>query len=641
MSDIEKEVESSQDAPSKGNPDFCPPQNNIHPEPVKTAPVNADCPPHCSNKANETSPNPEQNNPIQENILYDSEMEMTISDGAAEIVTVEINAKRNSKVMEEHPESRHIRKGCEGTSADEDGAVESGTNYTPAVPREIIATQNFLPAVQNEVEILQEVNESQFRETESITARRKTRVTSRYTKTSRRTCKQKEPNGYPRKTYLVPQDPPGLDCFNDVELQNSEKSKALPRDGKLSCKAVKQKLKEAHATMGPNTQSEMNRRTFVVEDEQKLHTSKGTKIPHLVTYQDVSRIPENVECAVHTEAQSTDMHSGEPTVQVKKHKNKTPAHPHSLSEECNTLKNRGTFVIQASQSFVSSDTTDILNITNTLEDPKPGDSQEEMTEAHTTRRSNNTTEGVSCEILMGNDRHPECSQNVNVSLVQKAFEFESLLPVKAKKHRKEGADKIKRNVAPKEKSKAKKRGNHHTLDKECLETSELTAGPEDDFRSDPNAKNLKTNLNKADHSDRMNTLCLNPNQTSKCRKTYVISSCSSPSHSMTDCADFSLVFQSDDLTDETNEVATNMNTSMFLTEKRNVTLGSFHEHTRDQSFQITEERPPWESTGGYSEVYLDESCIHSSPPKAHTRTINQDEELDVMPQPPGTFFTSY
>lgn len=645
-------IDIGKDVHSKGNPVFCPPQHNV-PEPVKNATVNADLPPQCCNKANETPPSPEQDNPIQQNTLYDSEMDMTITDSAAEIVTVDINAKRNSKVMEEHPETKRIREGSQSTSAVEIETDESGTNYTAAVPKEITTTQHRLPSVQNEVEILQESNESQFVETESITSRRKTHVTSRYTKSSRRrTCKQKETTADPRKAYLVSQDPPSdilKDCSNDAELRNSEKSNSLPRDGNLLCKVVKHKLKEA--TKGPNSQSEMNKRTFLVQDELKPHTSKRTKIPYLAMHQELLHVPENIVCAstVCTEAQSTDVHSNETTVQVKKLKKITSAHPHSLLEECNTLKNKGTLVIQASQTFVSSDSTDILNITNALEDPRLGNSQEVTSETQSTCCSNNIPEDVSCKILTGNSRHPECSQDVNISLVQKASEFESLLPVKAKRHRKEGAEKrIKRNAAAKEKSKAKKQRNSNALEKdEHLETSEQTAEShcsalEDDFRSELNAKNPKTNIDKADHSDHMNmnTLLFNPNQTiqgldSKSRKTYLISSCSSPRNSMTDCVDSSLIPESHHLTDGRDEVLTNMNTSMFLLERCNVTLDSFHKHIKDQSQQFTEERPPWESTGGDNEVYFDESSFNRPQSEAHTRTINQAEKSDEMPQPPG------
>lgn len=663
MFDMEKEVKSSQDVHSKPNPAFCQPQNDI--KPVRTASL----PPQCSNKCKETPPSPQQDNPIQQNTLYDCEMEMTITDSAAEIVTVEINAKRNSKAMEGHQETKQLclsEKGSEGTPAEEEGAVASGTsNYTPAVPKQITTTEQCLPSVQNEVENWEETNDSRFRETESITARRKTRVTSRCTKSSRRTCKQKEPNADPRKTYLVSQDSPCdilKDCFNVANLQNSEKSKALSQDGNLSCKAVRNKLKEAHATKGPNSQSELNRRAFVVQDELKPHTSKRTKIPYLVTDQGLLYMPENVEYVdtVSTKALSTDMHSSESTVQVKKHKNKTQAHPHSLFEESSTLKNRGTFVIQASQSFVSIDSADI---TSTVKDHRPGDSQEVTSETQTTCRSNNITEDVSSKILMGNNHRPECSQDANINLVQKPSEFESLLPVKAKKHRKQRTDKVmKRSASAKEKSKAtaKKQRNNHTLEmdanlqtesqdadhykgdahKSLSKTSELTAEPhcsalEEDFRSELNAKNPKTNTDKADRSDHMdmNTLCINPNQglDNKRRKTYVVSSCDSPSTNM---MDFSLISEAHHLTDGTDEVLTNMNSSMFLLEKSNVTLDSFHKHMKDQSLQLTEERPPWELTGGYNEMLLDESCIHSLQPEAHTRTINQDEELDIMPQPP-------
>ncbi|XP_016363786.1 shugoshin-like 2 [Sinocyclocheilus rhinocerous] len=321
MIEIEKEVGSLQDKP------LCPQQNYDHSEPVNT--VGDD-------------PSQERDSPAQQNTIYDSEMEVTLSDSAAEIVTVETNARRTSRVTEEHQEKKGLclsEKDSVVISAKLDSPIEfSRSDYTSAVPNETTAvTQQCSPTVQNEVENGQQ--------TESITARRKTHVTSR-TKSSRRTGKRKEPYPDPRKTYVISQDPPYdifNNCFSDLELQNSERSKAIEN---TSSKAVKNKAKESHATQEP-------RRTFIVQDELRPQKIRKTKVLSLMMDHGLSDVHENVQSASSLcfESTGTDVHVGETAVQ--KHKNKTPAHPLPQSEKCKTQKNRGTFVIQASQSFAA------------------------------------------------------------------------------------------------------------------------------------------------------------------------------------------------------------------------------------------------------------------------------------------------
>lgn len=655
MFEMEKEVESLQERL------LCPQQDHVESEPVNTAMVK---------KATACDVlSQERDSPAQQNTLNDSEMDITVNDSAAEIVIVDTNARRISEVTEEHQEKKDLclsGKGIESVSKEGDSLIEfSRSDSTSAGPKELTTvTQQCSPTVQNEV-----VN---GHETESITARRKTHVTSRCTKSSRRTCKRKDPNPDPRKTYLISQDPPKdifNDCFSDLELQISERSEAISSDGHISSKAAKSKAKDSHVTQEP-------RRTFIVQDEQRPQKSRGTKVSYLMDHS-LSYVHENVESAgtACPETAGTDVHVSERAVQVKKHKNKSL----TQFEKCNTQKNRGTFVVQPSQSFINRNS--ILNETDILDDPKsPEGSQEVAPETQMTPQdigldtiAQQHKEHVSHEILKENAYHPECSQDVHSSLVQEAPEF----PVKAKKHRKEGANKIKKsNAAVKEKSKAltKKQnscalGMQENVSTEKQDVIDLQNGAgyrslsntlqlpgishcsEEDLRDEHDAATSEiccpSSVDKIDQAGHINMDSLNidldqTNQAyeSRCRKTYVISSShKSPSKEMTDSGASSRTSSSEHhlLTNETDDVSAVMNSSMFIMEKYNVTSDRFSENTKD--LQFTEERPPWETLDGYPETLSDESPAHSPQPEARSQTMNiyqdQDQDSDLRHQAPG------
>ncbi|XP_051760837.1 uncharacterized protein sgo2 isoform X1 [Ctenopharyngodon idella] len=652
--EMEKEVESLQERL------LCPQQDHVESEPVNTAMVK---------KATACDVlSQERDSPAQQNTLNDSEMDITVNDSAAEIVIVDTNARRISEVTEEHQEKKDLclsGKGIESVSKEGDSLIEfSRSDSTSAGPKELTTvTQQCSPTVQNEV-----VN---GHETESITARRKTHVTSRCTKSSRRTCKRKDPNPDPRKTYLISQDPPKdifNDCFSDLELQISERSEAISSDGHISSKAAKSKAKDSHVTQEP-------RRTFIVQDEQRPQKSRGTKVSYLMDHS-LSYVHENVESAgtACPETAGTDVHVSERAVQVKKHKNKSL----TQFEKCNTQKNRGTFVVQPSQSFINRNF--ILNETDILDDPKsPEGSQEVAPETQMTPQdigldtiAQQHKEHVSHEILKENAYHPECSQDVHSSLVQEAPEF----PVKAKKHRKEGANKIKKsNAAVKEKSKAltKKQnscalGMQENVSTEKQDVIDLQNGAgyrslsntlqlpgishcsEEDLRDEHDAATSEiccpSSVDKIDQAGHINMDSLNidldqTNQAyeSRCRKTYVISSShKSPSKEMTDSGASSRTSSSEHhlLTNETDDVSAVMNSSMFIMEKYNVTSDRFSENTKD--LQFTEERPPWETLDGYPETLSDESPAHSPQPEARSQTMNiyqdQDQDSDLRHQAP-------
>ncbi|XP_042619495.1 uncharacterized protein LOC109087995 isoform X2 [Cyprinus carpio] len=648
MIEIEKEVGSLQDKP------LCPQEDYESPEPVNTA---------------VDDPSQERDSPAQQNTIYDSEMEVTVSDSAAEIVTVETNARRTSRVTEEHQENKDLclsEKGSKVLFTKVDSPVEfSRSDYTSAVSKETAAvTQQCSLTVQNEVENGQQ--------TESITARRKTHVTSRCTKSSRRTCKRKEPNPDPRKTYFISQDPPNdifKDCFSDLELQNSERSKAIEH---TSSKTVKNKAKESHATQEP-------RRPFIVQDELRPQKSRKTKVLSLMMDQSLSDVHENVQSAstLCLESAGTDVHIGENAVQ--KHKNKTAAHPLPQSEKCETQKNRGTFLIQASQLFINR--YSFLNETNKLEDPNRLEGLHEViSETQTTpldidsdnvAQKHKEPEHEFHKILTENTHHPECSQDVNTSLVQKPSEFTPSVTGKAKKHRKEGEDKIKKkNAASREKPKAltkKQNSCSVSMDENVLtgrqDMNDLQNGAggrslfntlqlpvishcspsEVGFGDECSAETLgissASSVDKLDQADQINmdSISINLDQTNqdlegRCRKTYVVSSSyKSPIKEKTDSGASSDISEHNLFTNEM-DVSSVMNRSMFVMEKYDVTSDGFSGNSNN--LQFTEERPPWETLDGYTEALSDESSAHSPQPKTHCQTMNIYQDSGLRHQAP-------
>ncbi|XP_026127898.1 uncharacterized protein LOC113108791 [Carassius auratus] len=658
----EDQITEMGEAESLQNRPLCPPQDNFPSEPVNS---------------DRDAPSQERESPAQQNTIYDSEMEMTVSDSAAEIVTVETNSRKTSRVVEQHQEKKDLclsDKGSEFITAKEDVPVEfSRLEYTSAVPKEMNAvTQQCSPTVQSEVENGQQMD--------SITARRKTHVTSRSSKSRRRTCKLKETNPDPRKTYLISQDPPNdifNDCFSDLELQNFERSKAIPSHGNISNKAAKSKAKESHATRE-------TRRTITDQAELRPQKSRKTKVLSLMMDHSLSDMHENVQSAsdLCPETACMDVHVDEAAVQ--KHKNKTPAHPLPQSEKCKTQKNRGTFVIQASQSLITRNS--FLNETDILEDPRRLEGlQEVISETQTTPLSigsdniaqqHKEPEHDFPEILTENTYHPECSQDVNVSVVQEPSELMPSVTGKAKKHRKEGADKIKKKkaaAAPRENPKAltkklnscavsvdekllTKRQDETDLQNGagCTSLSNTLQLPvishcsasKEDLRVEHNAETLEisspSSVDKLDQTDHINVdfLSINLDQTNqalegRCRKTYVVSSCDeSPLKEKTDSGASSNISEHDLFTDEMDNVSPVMNRSMFVIEKYSVTSDGFSGPKKD--LQFTEERPPWETLDGYTEALLDESSAHSPQLETRCQTMNiyQDHDSDLRHQAP-------
>ncbi|XP_043104080.1 uncharacterized protein sgo2 [Puntigrus tetrazona] len=625
---------------------LCPRQDHAHSEPVNSA---------------KDAPSQER-----ENTIYDSEMEMTVSDSAAEIVTVETNPRKTSTVTEEQHKKKDLslsEKGSEVIYANEGSPIEcSRLKYTAAVPKEITTvTQQCSPSFQSEVEIRQQLG--------SITARRKTHVTAHCNKSSRRTCKLKEPD--PRKTYLISQELPNDifdDCFSDFELLNSERSRALLSHENISNKAAKSKAKESHATRE-------TRRTMIVQDELRPQKSRKTKVLSLMMEHRLLDMHENVQSAstLCPETACTDVRVSETVVQ--KHKNKTPARSNSQSGAPHVQKNRGTFVIKTNQLLINEDS--FLNETNILEDPNRPEVISETQMSALRIGSDNVAQQHKepahgfHEILTENAHHPECSQDVNGSLVQEPSEIISSVAGKAKKHRKEGTDKIKRkNSAPREKPKAltkKKNSCVVSVDETVLtkrqDETDLQNGAgcrslsntlqlpvmsycsasKEDLTDTHDAETLGINspasADEFDQTDHVNAHVnldqINQALEGRCRKTYVVSSShDSPLKEKTDSGASSDISERDLFSSDTDNVSPVVNRSMFVMEKYYVSSDGFSGHTKD--LQFTEERPPWETIDCYTEALLDESSAYSPQAESRCQTLNiyQDQDSDMSHQAP-------
>ncbi|XP_056321065.1 shugoshin 2 [Danio aesculapii] len=603
--------------------------NNVESEPVNTAMVKGATDSDASIQ--------KKDNLALQNGINDSRMDITMSDNPSEILIVETNAG-TSRVTDERPIKKNLclsGKGCDGVSGVEDSPIQFSSDYSSTMPKDMtIVTQQCSTTVQN------------GQETESLSARRKTHVTSR---SKRRTCKPKEPNPDLRKTYTISKDPPSNifnDCGNDLELQNSE----------VSNKAVKNKVKESNAINNP-------RRTFIVHDGLRSEKSRKTKASTLMMDHSSVFVDENLESAsiVCSEDAGTDKHLSE----VKKHTNKAPAHPLSQFEKNNTQKKRGTYVIQTSHAI---NRNSVLTECNILDVSSKAEGSPDVIETQTSPRNvgldvtakhYKEPEPVSHDGSKEKAYNRECSQDLQIGLVEETSEFTSV-PCKVKKPRKEGADRIKdRNVPTKEKSNSlikKPKKCPVNVDEnvstrspdvislqraaECRPLSNTLLTPweshclaaEEDLLDNHHLEmpeiSSPSSVGKVDQTGHINMdgPYINLNQTnqepeSRWRKMYITSSSdNTASEEMTDAA-FS-IFEQDHLSSKM-DVSPLKSTSPFTMDKYNMTSGCFSE-----DLQFTEERPPWEAIGDYSAMLSDESCAQSPQPQTRVQTINIYEDQD-------------
>ncbi|TRY82288.1 hypothetical protein DNTS_009387 [Danionella cerebrum] len=476
--------------------------------------------------------------------LFDSQMEMTVSDGAAEIITVETNP--GTTTSDKHKADISSGECGQSLSAVGDNPVKFTLESSLDVPKDTSSsTQRCSSSVQ-------------IQEIDSITARRKTHVTSR-NKSSRFTLKQKEP----KPDHIVSRDPEiYIDCFTDAELQNCNSRKTFASDGKAKVSNVAQ---------------QMLRRTFVVQDALRPQESKRSQVSN----------PCSLEGGENVEGASSLWLDAAGTTQ----------------DEKTNLQNRPTcretFVVKRDLAFSGNS---VMNETYILEDSNKPEVSHEVTSETTAH-----WEHVSHETFkenMSEQRHSE------VMLLNHG---------EAKKNRKERGDKGTNQMpATKEKPKrlTKKKScavslidnvptekqdviglQNEARCKPMFHRNEHPEGPELSRPSSPGAQDHTANITVHAHSNNVdNTI---QEKDSRCKKTHLMSPTDkSQRKEMTCSSDFSRV---SDVT----------NTNISITEN--------HPTSNTTDLQFTEERPPWETLAGYAEIFTDESCAESPQQKTEVK----------------------
>lgn len=322
--------------------------------------------PHCSSpKCKDKPPSPEVDHTAPQNSLYDSEMEITVVDSVANIVTVQTKSKENRK--DDQRRTSENSESCSESSRQsivpnyDEATVESSCkkDMRTSCQKHHQGRAHTFTSSNEEESLLQQVG-ALHEEEESVTACRKTHVTSRYTKSNRRLISQKQITGYTdaRQTYIISPNESSFisttddldDYFSDQEVQNQRRSKKTLNDINVS----KDKSIESEAEMlKPQNNSTNSRKTYEIPHMSRPQSRK-TKASYFSMDQNVKESAELID--VHTDVK-------EISVNVEKQQSKQSARSLSQTEECNSLRKRGTYVIHTGQMSACSD---LLNHTSDI-----------------------------------------------------------------------------------------------------------------------------------------------------------------------------------------------------------------------------------------------------------------------------------
>ncbi|XP_053352725.1 uncharacterized protein sgo2 [Clarias gariepinus] len=334
-------------------------QKNVHGPSANVSSMNDSQTHGSSPKSKVKLPSPEINYTASQNTLSDSEMDITEVDNVAEIVTVQTKPKKIS--MDYQRRTSEVRESCSARSRENvfkynEAAVESylqlsqedttknTSMQSSCETQPQISTQIFTSS--NDKEPVESLNERE----ESVTARRKTHVTSRYTKSNRQS--QKHIAGYTntRQTYVIsPHECSNIsssddldDFFSDQEVQNQRRSNNI--------------LYSLNVPWGKGTESEAeipklqnncvdSRKTYVISHKSKPQSRK-TKVSSFSMDQSLKDPAEFNE--VYTDVKQISVHT-------EKHQSKQSAQSLSQTEECNTQRNRETYEIHTGLRSLNSD----------------------------------------------------------------------------------------------------------------------------------------------------------------------------------------------------------------------------------------------------------------------------------------------
>lgn len=310
--------------------------------------------PECKNKP----PSPDVDLTAPQNTLYDSEMEITVVDSVADIVTVQTKPKEKCKDYQTRTRENRAAKSRESIVLNyDDATVESSclkdtTANMPTSCGTQFQTSAHTYTSSNEEESLPQQAEPLHEDEESVTARRKTHVTSRYTKGNRRLNSQKHTAGYTdtRQTHVISPHESSListtDDLDDYFIDQAVQSQRRSKDVSYDCNVSKDKDTESKAEMQkPQNSSENCRKTYEIQPKSRPQSRK-TKPSSLSVDQSIKESSELIDVPADIK---------EISVQTVKRQSKQPTRSLSQTEECNTVRNRGTYVIHPGQMSACSD----------------------------------------------------------------------------------------------------------------------------------------------------------------------------------------------------------------------------------------------------------------------------------------------
>ncbi|KAL6484744.1 hypothetical protein MHYP_G00067890 [Metynnis hypsauchen] len=472
------------------------PSKCVAQEPLLTTAVNVSEPNddllrHSIVKSSDKLSSPDRNRAIPQNTLYDSEMEMTVVDNVAEIVTVQTKPKQRCD-----DDQGRCGKGSESCLLNNRESTMSSNGETP-VESTPLNNMSMIPPVEastesqdqthisagshtvsNEEESLQEQAETLYEATELVTARRKTHVTSRNAKSNKRTYNSQKHTGGSldtRKTYIVSSYSSNCvsgnndlnDYFSDLAGSHNEKGRKQSSCDNIFSNGKRTEGEDvACAVKEPQKDGATHRKTCIMTCKSRPQKSRKT-----------SHVMESAHVV------DSDSNVMEISVQAEKHQTRMSAQPFSQARQPSTLKNRGTYVIHARKTSVHSD---ILNdAIDIQEDASCGEL------ANTMALEDNNSQFAPSVLIESPHKEQEVSsvladrslsQLVKASndkhFVEKSSELSSVEQPKPKNPRTEVNTKVrKKNSAAREKRNAlgkKKRQNCSSTQKVDILTTELS-----------------------------------------------------------------------------------------------------------------------------------------------------------------------
>lgn len=669
-------------------------QNRNVQDPGGNVAIANDCQPQSSPpKTKEKPPSPEVHHMEPQNTLYDSQMEFTVVDNVAEIITVQTKPKKNCK--DDQRRTRENVESCSAKARDsivvnyDKAAVESShlknstanTSMQQSCKTQVQTSAHTFTGSSEEESLPQWV-EPVHEQEESITARRKTHVTSRYTKSNKRSNSQKLIAGYTdtRQTYIISSHESSFistsdnldDYFSEQKVQNQIKSKESLSDSNIS----KDKGTESEAeVLKAQNNNAKSRKTYIVPPKPR---SQGRKTKVLSFSMDQS-VKDSAEFTnVHTDVQENQVHS-------EKHQNKQPAQSPSETEEFITQRNRGTYVIHTAQMSDA-----CIDLNHPL-DSHTNVSSQETTNAMTLENTHDAqctpgmTEGQQPEqelfhIAVNGSflKHSQTTSDENI--LENSSDPSSMVHTKAKKPKMTEIKERRKNVATRESASGKRRRTKNIstqiadiLPKEIPVPGEYTkknststnvtdgstpTALEEAFMDEPVIETVDTNSTHVTHLENnddlytINDIGINlkyvsskyqtiQNHKSKCRETYVVLSdrnsqlkgkenvavFSSNEESLPANRESEICFVTDSLVHDRDSQSTPKKAEQFR---------------QNHSGLFSEDRPPWESLDfGSTASFITDSSVtiqkDSQEISSRTMDIYEEPGWNVTQQSTGNY----